>query len=581
MPSTAHRLYALLLRHGAACVLALFIGVVSVAPQWYAAYNTPSYAGIALMGTDAEQHYVARVQEVYAGYPSLGNVFLPNKGIPPLEPALGEDIVAYLGMILHISAVQMDVLGKFVFPFLIALLLYGLLYVLSRRRIAALLGVLFAMWGDSLMDGPRALLGLVRGVAPVSDFLTYARPINPEISALFLFGSLLAVYWFFFRELHPSRRLVRTLALAALGLMAGLSLYVSIYVYTFLLAFGLLLFAYALLKKEYGTAGELGLVGGVALLSAGPFIVNYIHARALPAYADASLRFGLIANHAPIMSLWVLLLALGALFLPRREKSARVFFLIAALALAVVLNQQIITGHVMQSGHYHWYITKPLAGLMLGWYAVLLAEFALGRSWMRYAAYGFLSGMLLYTAVLVQTASYRAAAPALSAAQAYAPILSYLHAQPAPAVVWADRTLSLFIPLYTHNDAPNNGYAEYYLVPNAYLVERLLLEYRLRGVTPQQILGVMRRDRADISQRIFGVYWRDAAGSYDALPNALIESYARRYAALYQEPLATVFRQLGVTEIVWDAAAAPSWNLGAQSGLHIVATIGRYSVYRL
>ncbi len=581
MQSTNRKLRAFMQRHAAACILAFFIGAMSVAPQLYATYRSPGYAGVALMGTDAEAHYVARIQEVYNGYPTLGNVFLPDKDIPPLEPALGEDIDAYLGMALHISAVQMDILGKFLFPLLIALLLYGFLYALSRRRSVALLGVFFAMWGDSLMDGVHALLGIFRGIAPTNGFLLYSRPINPEISALFLFGALFLAYQLFLRTREESWRLSRMPVLIVFGVIAGLSLYVSIYDYTFLLVFGGSLLVYRLFQKSYRTVLELGLAGSIALLTAIPFVINYIHAAASPAYAGAALRFGLVTSHAPIMSLWVLVLAIGAFFLPGRERSAKIFFLFSALSLVVVLNQQIMTGHVMQSGHYHWYITKPLVGLMLGWYAVLFVEFVFQRQWLRHASYGLIASVLFYNAVLVQAASYRAAASALSEQQAYAPVLSYLHTQPATNVVWADRQLSLLIPLYTSDDAPNNDYAQYYLVPSSYLVERMLLEYKLRGVLPEQITSILERDRADIAQRLFGIYWRNTAGNYNSFPDALIESYAHAYESIYNEQLVRVFKQFAVTEVVWDTVAEPSWNLGAQPMFHVVAKIGRFNIYRI
>ncbi len=576
-----HNIYTFIRHHFGVCVLVLIIGIVSVAPQIYAMYYMPSYAGVTLMGTDAESHYVARIQEVYDGYPAIGNTFLPNKNIPSLEPALGEDIVAYFGMALHISSVQMDVFGKFFFPLLIALFFYTLLYIISKRRVIALLGVLFAMFGNTLMSGPRALFELARGIVPTTNFLLYARPINPEISALFLFGSLIMMYWIFFRKRKELHGPILILSLIVLGITIGLSLYVSIYAYTFLIVFWALFLLYKLIKKEYSASWTLGLTGAVALLSAIPFIINYIQASSLPAYADASLRFGLIMSHTPVMSLWVLLLAIGAFFLPRQEKPARTFFLFVAFALAVVLNQQIVTGHVMQSSHYHWYITKPLVGLMLGWYVVLFTENLFHRVWIRYAVYGAVALVLFYNATLIQITSYRVAMPALSATQEYAPVLSYLHNQPTKEVVWANRSLSLYIPLYTQDDAPNNGYAQYYLVSNKYFITRLLLEYKLRGVTPNQIASVMYKDRANIAQRIFGVYWRNKEGSYSSLPDSIIKSYASIYKTLYKEPFVNIFKQLEVTEVVWNSVKYPSWNLNTISALHKITTLGDFSIYRL
>lgn len=46
---------------------------------------------------------------------------------------------------------------------------------------------------------------------------------------------------------------------------------------------------------------------------------------------------------------------------PRADKQKYIFGLSLLLAPFVTLNQQILTGRVMQEGHYHWYMHKPMA----------------------------------------------------------------------------------------------------------------------------------------------------------------------------------------------------------------------------
>ena len=77
-------------RHGLAFILAILVGVICIAPFLYFALHAPGYSGIVMMGTDGEEHYLARMAEVYDGHAGVGNVFLPDKNLPYFAPAGGE-----------------------------------------------------------------------------------------------------------------------------------------------------------------------------------------------------------------------------------------------------------------------------------------------------------------------------------------------------------------------------------------------------------------------------------------------------------------------------------------------------------
>ncbi len=564
--------------HWVALILALLVGVVTSAPFILFEFN-PGYQGISMMGTDAEGHYLARMQEVYDGFPSQGNVFLSKKNLPPIEPGLGEFLEAKSGQALHLSVSQVETYGKMFFPLVIALLIYTLAYTLSFSRSASVLAVLSVMFGDYFMSNPRAIFGLLHGSISHTGFLTYARPVSPEISAIFLFGTLILLVRLFFSNFNLSQGR-RNIALIAAGVLTGLSLYISIYTFAFLGAFELLFFLCLLFRRKYHAAIEVGAVGALALLYSIPFVINYFNLTTHSAYTAASERFGLVLSHAPILGVLVLSIIIIAWLLPNRLKNARVFFFLAAGTLVLVLNQQILTGRVLQTAHFHWYITKPLMGIIGSIFLVVFFERFVHSRWVRIVAYGALCGVLLYGAILVQISSYRTAYPEAQKAQQYVTVLAYLNTLPSASSVWADRELSLYVPIYTHDDSPNNGYAEYYLIPQNYLVKRMLLEYRLRGVAPVDIRNVMRQERASISARLFGVYWRDSAGSYAAIPDTLLDTYVQAYVETYTQPLNTLFRELGVTEVVWDTKAQPEWNLGASLS-EKPTRVGQFLIYRI
>jgi len=256
------------------------------------------------------------------------------------------------------------------------------------------------------------------------------------------------------------------------------------------------------------------------------------------------------------------------------------FFIVGFLAVTVILNQQLITGHALQAGHFHWYVTKPLVGMLLGIVTVMVAERVLRKARWRYVLYGLAAVAVTANALIIQRASYVAVSTSFHDAQVYAPVLDYLN-DGEQKTVWSNRDLSTYIPIYTSDDAINNHYALYYLVSNEFLSQRILLEYKLEGVEPPEILSTLRRDRGDVSGRVFGVYWREEKGRYDAIPDEVLESYARRYEQLYNEQTASLLADLGVTQVVWDTARDPEWRLQNYSGLIRQATVGRFEIYRL
>lgn len=568
---------SLLAKHSAALVVAILVGLVCVAPQIYFAVSTPNYAGIALIGSDGEGHYAARINQVYAGHPSLGNTFLPNKDQPYLQPSLGEIIVAGIGKVSGMSASQVNTFSKFLFPLLVALLLYSFAYVLFSSRIIGLFAALCALFGDNLISGISPWLGLLHGTSAATDFLPYVRPINPEVSGLFFF----AVLYIFYRA-FAVRGLPRLWESFAIGALTGVSLYMTPYTFTFLGLFLGLSFLWFWRRRAYQNMLHLAYAGIAAFVVLIPFLLNYKALVAHPDYADTAMRYGLILTHSPALGIWILLMLGLSLFLwPKQYKDARIFFSISALTLLVLTNQQILTGHALQLSHYHWYITKPLVGIMLGMYAVVIAQYVFRNELLRNSVYVLAALILLYNAALVQIYSYKAHYADAAAAQTYAPTLAYLNTIPTEQTAWANKSLSVYIPLYTKHNAPNNDYASSYLIGNDFLVERMLLEYRLRGVTPSDIATQLTKDRATVSGQIFQLYWRDQGGNYESIPDSYLEAYAARYKEIYTKPFEQLFKDMGATMIVWDKALEPEWRVDSLPFVHKTFEDKNIAVYQL
>jgi putative flippase GtrA len=571
-----NRMQSQIKRHWLALVFALCAGILCIAPAVYFSHVAPGYRGIAMMGSDDEEHYVARIQEVNAGYSSLGNVFLPDKNVPYLAPGLGENIVARLGNMVDMDASVVNVFSKFLFPFLITLLVYALCYALFESRALALLGTMAALVGDNLVSGPQAWLALLHGVSTSVNFLTLARPINPEVTDVFLFGGMILFYNAFIK------RAPRAWEIALLGLIAGTALYVSPYPFTFLcgmLGVSFFWFAY---QRDWSRVRGIFLSGALMSLCSIPFVLNYLRLVASTEYSALALRQGLVHSHTPLISFWLAIMLVLALFVwPKRYPQARIFYLFSVIVLIILTDQQIVTGVSVVPSHYHWYITKPLVGIFISMYAWVVLEWATKRQWLRALGIATILSLLFYNTFLIQLTSYNAQYQNAVALQKYAPTLAYLNTLSPGMSIWADQQLSSEISVYTKQNAPNNFYALYYLVSQQYLVERMLLGYELEGIPTSDILTTLKRDRESVSGEVFGIYYREQYGSDAAIPDSLLETYADEYKAQIARPLASVFHDLGATHIILDKSTDSVWHITTFPFAHLVFSEGSIFVYQI
>lgn len=470
--------------HWLAVVLAIVVGGICIAPYAYFA-TRPEYQGVMLMGQDAEEHYVARIHELYDGHGSTGNTYLPFKDEPYLIPPLGEMIVGAMGIMLFLSAAQATVAAKLIFPALAFVCIYAVGYLFTHKRSAGLLGAALAMLANDFMSYPRNALSLLQGTS-MQDGIYWARPVNPEVSGTVLFLALAILA-------HVLQKKTMFIwELCALTLLFGLSIYISPYTWSFLGILLLLVFGWALWQKNYPLAKRVFAVGGIGGLIGIPFIFNYLHATHTPGYASAALHQGVLTSHQPVLGIWVvLLIILPLLWSSKQLWPARLLFVLSGTGLLLLLNQQVLTGVYLQPGHYHWYVTKPLVGLLLGiWGITLLDLYAPKKLW-RYVAVGGVICFLLYGAALAQVNFYRKHAPSAFAAQAYAPLLSFMRAQH-HQVVYANEDIATYIPVQTNSDAPTSEYANMYLAPVGYFdqLQEIQKDPARTNVSQLQKLGI-------------------------------------------------------------------------------------------
>src|SRR3989344_2980504 len=559
--------------HVAALSLALIAGVITIVPHLML-WSEPGYRGIEMMVLDAENHYQARIHEVYEGNPLIGNTFLPDKEQPYATPPLGELMIANFGKFFGLDAARASIISKPLSVFVITLLIYALALALARSRTAALIAAAFTVFGYNLIAfSPAPFMDLVGGSPSGGPFLVFSRLVNPSVSGIFIFGALVLM----FRGLFE-REKARRWQIGLLGALIGSSLYVSPFAYSFLGALLFITWVWFLVRRESARARAAFLAGIIALAFSVPFALNYVALHALPEYETIARYLGIVERREFLLgSLLPLIAVLVAFMWPRTfPRGGRTFLLLACVAVFLTLNQQLITGVYLQPGHYHWYITKPLAGIVAGLFV--------GSFLMRFVptpfkrgVIVFVLGTLIYNSMGFIAPWYASTHATALATQAYAPLVGYLNTLDISQTVWTDEATSDFIPIYTAHNVPNTVNVGSYPLPQSFFDNRLFLEYRLRGVAPKAFEATIRSEAHHVADRLWGLWLRELTGDPSAVPEEEFLRLAEGYAVFYKKTWDEAFDALDVTLVVSRIVDRTPYD--AISALGKVATVGDFVIY--
>ena len=116
--------------HKQALIFAVIAGFIFFAPYWlFILSQGHNYQDIPFMQIDDEDIYLARMQDIVDGHYWLGSpVFYDYKNEPPMVPPVGEYVYVLPALLFHIPLTFVLIVSKFVFPFILFLLIYVFIY---------------------------------------------------------------------------------------------------------------------------------------------------------------------------------------------------------------------------------------------------------------------------------------------------------------------------------------------------------------------------------------------------------------------------------------------------------------------
>ena len=571
----------LVLDHKVAVFLALLTALVVVLPQIYFRIDHSRdgvYQGIELL---PDSPWSPRVREVQDGYPSLGSIYYKDgKDNPYLFQPLGTMVWGYIGKIFFLDINNTFLFSRFILTCIVSLLIYVFVILISKNKLAALCSMVVILLADSILSY-SGMFKIIHAIRP-EDFLSIGKPVNTMISIPF-FGFLIA-FWFFYRNGYWRYGLLSALLL-------GLNFYNYFYTWTFLFAFlGILGFICLVQKKWQEVINIAGVcVGGV--LVAIPYLINLYRATEHPVYEVASMRFGIVLSHAPLFIGFVAVVALIIFVYGFEREDRKTYFFGLALLLTplVTLNQQIVTGKLMQAGHYHWYFHKPLAVI----FTLIIVFSILSKSKLK--TYQELCALIIITisiatGVFIQIDSYYNSTidggAALIERQRYGSSMRWLDENAKKdAVVFANDEISHITVIYTSLNVMyhRSAYATLSATEER-LLDALFLFYRLRGISHDSVRDTFYKDREYLSVNLYGVYYAHLAHSVAAIPDEKIEEIILRYQETLTVGTVTwiqnIFKKYEVEYVVWDKKVNPEWQIEKLPFLTEVAVFDDVVIYQ-
>ena len=561
--------------HWMGFVFALVIAVFMAGPEIYMRLSLgDAFKGIYMHGSDSELMYLARMQQTYNGISAWDNPFLYEyQGQLPISYALfSEPVLAYPGKWLGIPVQELNIIYKFLFSAGIFLLIYFFAFRLMEDPWWATATVVGIMAGYRLVTVP-GIIGFIHWRPVYDQFSVYSRPLTSQVSWV--------IFWGFLHVLLSGIKNGKGKYFIWNGVLFGLAFYVYPYNWTFLGVLSGIIVLGAFFFGQRKLAGQVLITLCIGASIAIPYALNAYAVTHNQYFDSFSVMTELGMSRKPDISTLGLVAAVVLLLsLKRKRYDENGALLLALLAVTfIVTNQQVITGHVLQVGHYHLFFNVPVYILIFFYVARREALFL--RPWSVKLGLTVMIGASLMNAYLMQSSSFTSHAGVALRQQKYAEVFQWFNASTLPgSVILANENVSTLLSVYTHDYPYWNSFVLFYLIPPERVESALFLRMKLSGAAPLS-LGGESFFHADPDERQLAVAAKASTIGVLSGParNIYRDDTLERYTKFYQQGRDTNLKKFRLDYVVYDPAVDPQWDFKTATLLRPVKKFGDIIIY--
>ncbi len=357
-------------------VCVLLVGILHVLPHLISVWHLgQKYQHIFAMYSADEEHYTVHIKKALEGHYNLSNRYLFEHKYAPqesftIDPA---NFIGLAGRLLHLKIETLVIAMRFLLP----AAAFVLFFVLFKELGASYALALIAAWANLLT--PYALFGQLDVLTrPALEFLSargqtfpwyelflqaslpYARLVNPQLSGLVFLAALIAIVLMIKK---PSSRW----RLFAVIVFTAMNFRLFFYFWSALGAFALAIAVLALLLRRKELLVPLLVLIGLAFFLSFPFLPRVLSGIEHPESFLTEYAIMRAPIFSPACFLAIVLLLLFPLVRRWLESHPRDQLLYCAPLLTILLcmNQQLVTGKVVQSWHYELFVSPVLLSISL------------------------------------------------------------------------------------------------------------------------------------------------------------------------------------------------------------------------
>lgn len=540
----------------------LIVGMVYSLLPHYIGYSTLSDKGIRYIALTQESKFDfanvqgGRFREILDGRILSGEVdTYEHEGGPSLWPILSATMVAPF-LLLTGSITAMFVITDFLFPILIFVSFFLLLFALTRHKFFSLFSSYILMLFPQLplLIPPSSLIELkilflqllpVPLSVPTMDLTYLGRESFIPGGPFFI----LALYFIYEAVVRESGRKYYILLA---GIFYGLLFYLYLYFWVFTTIFLGIYFLTLLVASKRQEAIHIFYVGITGLIVSIPFWFSHHELTQLPNYEELIERMSVEIGHGIKWFLWktyVLFVAMAgvAYWLGKKLNKMSWSYFIAALALSgvAVYNINVITGFFVQSDHWSgrvFLITEGIIWVVLLYYFIifLTKKYPTKETLLKKTIVGFfvvlslsLTSNIIYSQIIQNTNKAKTHTMPAALLESF----EWLNENTPTGSVIMSPSLETNIDfsVFTHHKL-FLARSQSTLAPESELLNRLYITYKLYGVTSedlddmlQSFKGIFYFFTAKYNSRAIDAALRPYKYPMYKLPNELREKILNEY----------------------------------------------------